>query len=542
MTLIKLKKQYVLYLCLLAIIISIVILASVPPISRDALTHHLYLPKLYLQARAIYEIVDIDFSYFPMNLDLLYLVPLAWGNDIIPKYIHFFFSLCTATIIFFHLNKRLTSIWALLAAILFLTIPVIVKLSIVAYVDLGLVFFSTASLFLVLQWAERENQILKLVGAGICCGLAIGTKYNGLISLLILSLLIPVLHQKRSHKETVSTVQCCGYSLLFVGVSFLVFSPWAIRNIVWTGNPFFPLFGGVFNTADTNVMGGMGPFVTRSLLYHENLFDVLLIPFRIFFEGRDNNPQFFDGVLNPCLLIFPFFAFVGKEDCKKIIIEKWALLTFALLYLLIAFFQRDLRVRYIGPIIPPLVILSICGMRNAILWCRAKDRGGSSLLFFTSIVIFASYYYNFNYIITQFKYIQPFSYLSGSVSRSDYITHYRPEYPLVTFANKHLMQSDQILGIFLGNRGYYFDIPVVFDMQKGESLLAEVVNNVDSLDDVKLKLKGLGLTHILIRDDMFLKWFPTFLSVEKFTLLNSYFRRETTVLKNINGHSLYKLN
>ena len=43
------------------------------PISRDALTHHLYLPRLYLQHGGIYEIPDLVFSYYPMNLDLLYI-------------------------------------------------------------------------------------------------------------------------------------------------------------------------------------------------------------------------------------------------------------------------------------------------------------------------------------------------------------------------------------------------------------------------------------------------------------------------------------
>ena len=68
-------------------------LASVPPTSRDALTHHLAVPKLYLQHGGIYEIPWLEFSYYPMNLDLLYMIPLAFGNDIIPKVFTFFF--CT---------------------------------------------------------------------------------------------------------------------------------------------------------------------------------------------------------------------------------------------------------------------------------------------------------------------------------------------------------------------------------------------------------------------------------------------------------------
>ncbi len=69
---------------LAVIVISIVILAYVPPVSRDALTHHLAIPKLYLKHGGIYEIPSVKFSYYPMNLDLLYMIPLYFGNDIIP--------------------------------------------------------------------------------------------------------------------------------------------------------------------------------------------------------------------------------------------------------------------------------------------------------------------------------------------------------------------------------------------------------------------------------------------------------------------------
>ena len=84
---------------LVLLVAATVILASVPPVDRDALTHHLFVPKLWLQHGGIYEIPEFPFSYFPMNLDLLYTIPLYFGNDIIPKYIHYLFALLTAWLI-----------------------------------------------------------------------------------------------------------------------------------------------------------------------------------------------------------------------------------------------------------------------------------------------------------------------------------------------------------------------------------------------------------------------------------------------------------
>lgn len=56
---------FVFLLILLAV--SIVILASVPPVSKDALTHRLAFPKLYLKYGGIYESQAMHFLYYPMN-------------------------------------------------------------------------------------------------------------------------------------------------------------------------------------------------------------------------------------------------------------------------------------------------------------------------------------------------------------------------------------------------------------------------------------------------------------------------------------------
>ena len=126
---------------MIALIGCILVLDWVPPISRDALTHHLAVPKLYVKHGGMYEIPALAFSYYPGNLDLMYAVPLFFGNDVIPKYIHFAFALLTAGLIFSYLKRRLDTVFALAGVIFFLSLPVIVRLSTTVYVDLGLVFF-----------------------------------------------------------------------------------------------------------------------------------------------------------------------------------------------------------------------------------------------------------------------------------------------------------------------------------------------------------------------------------------------------------------
>lgn len=171
------KKLFFIFLFLICfIVLCICILSFVPPISRDALVHHLTVPKLYIEAGKIIELPCMSYSYFPMNLDMLYLIPLYFGNDIIPKFIHFSFALFTSFLIYNYLKKRLDKNYAIFGAFLFLSIPIIIKLSITVYVDLGLLFFSAASLILLFEWVSSKFKLKYLVFSGVFCGHCNGNK------------------------------------------------------------------------------------------------------------------------------------------------------------------------------------------------------------------------------------------------------------------------------------------------------------------------------------------------------------------------------
>ena len=191
--------------------------------SRDALTHHLAVPKLYLQHGGMVELPHIGFSYFPMNLDLLYLIPLYYGNDILPKFIHFAFGLLTAGLLFSFLKKRLGTPYALIGSLMFLSTPVIVKLSITVYVDLGLVFFSTAALIYLVKWSEDDFSIRYLLFSAAFCGLALGTKYNGMVTFFLLTIFVPFIYLRFRHEQNRFQGKATGYAATLCADSALDF-------------------------------------------------------------------------------------------------------------------------------------------------------------------------------------------------------------------------------------------------------------------------------------------------------------------------------
>ncbi|MDI6688170.1 MAG: hypothetical protein QME06_08145, partial [Desulfobacterales bacterium] len=125
---------FLLYMTIFGFVITEVLLNLTPPISRDALIHHLAVPKLWLKHGGFYEIPWADYSYYPMNINLLYLICLYFKNDIIPKFIHFAFGLGTGLLVYCYLKNRLAKNWGLLGFLMFFSTPVIIRLSTTAYV------------------------------------------------------------------------------------------------------------------------------------------------------------------------------------------------------------------------------------------------------------------------------------------------------------------------------------------------------------------------------------------------------------------------
>jgi hypothetical protein len=542
-----------LIISLLILIISIIILSLVPPVSKDALVHHLAVPKLYLKHGGIHEIPFMEFSYYPMNLDLLYMIPLYFGNDIAPKFMHFAFAMLTACLIFYYLKRRTNSIYGLIGALFFLSIPIIVKLSITVYVDLGETFFSFAALIFVLEWPNSGFKSRFLIYSGIMCGLALGTKYNGLVTLVILTLFVPLLYSRHGIKNGPILVRPAAYGMTFLMVSLVVFSPWMIRNYYWKSNPVYPLYNELFHPQKyvSNHLGSgdkdeeeakmnTGIFTYRSIVYKENGWEIALLPIRIFFQGKDGDPQYFDGRLNPFLLILPIFAFFRmREDGLEIRREKKIMLAFSLLFFAVAFFSIALRMRYIAPIIPPLVILSVFGIKkifSIIGRFRTRFAGVAGKALITLVVI-CYLGLNASYIMGQYKYVDPLPFITGQVSRDEYISRYIPEYPALNYINDSLDSHAKLLFVFLGKRGYYCDREYVFDKE----MLKDLINASERPDDILIGLRDQEITHLLVNDRLFERWVKDNFGKDKQALVKQLFREDVKLLFYKNGFGVMSL-
>ncbi len=517
----KNRLALLLWFLIFGILIAQIVLGSLPPTARDELTHHLALPKLYAKAGRILEVPFALHSYYPMLLDMLYSPWVRWGWDSVPKQIHGLYGLLTGLLLYAHLGWRLSPIYGLLGFLVFISTPAVFRLGHWAYVDLGLTFYSTASLLCLLQWMEAKETKSWLLLAGLSAGFALATKPNGLLVFFLLVLLFSFALAREKESRFWRTAR---RALLFMLLALVPFSPWMMKTLLQTGNPLFPLFGG----ASEGGPEGLGIFGRRFFLYGETWLEIAALPLRVFFSGQDDKPQHFDGVLNPILILFLPWVFKGKW-----LGEKKIFLAFSLLYFLYGLFLVEMRIRYILPIVPPLVILLIYGIHNVYL------RIARPLWLFAIVIILLAL--NGFYAWKDFRANSPLGYLQGRESREAYLSRFLPEYPTIRYLNHNLPSSARVYFLFTGRRVYYCDCDYFYDSAENPWLLLRMIQRARNQDDIRVELQKKGLTHFLVREALIKRFLDNNLTSEQQKLWYSFAGQHLEGVFHSGGYSLYHI-
>jgi 4-amino-4-deoxy-L-arabinose transferase-like glycosyltransferase len=535
-----LLKKIIPYCSLFILIILVLLMCAVPPVSRDALTHHLAVPKLYIQNGAIIELPNIICSYYPQLLDLIYCIPMFFNNDILPKYIHFLFGLFSAFLIYIYVKKRISEFYGLLSVLLFLSLPVVLKLSITVYVDLGLIFFSFAALTALFKWRKTDYKIKWIIISAFFCGLALSTKYNGLITLCLLALLVPIIYLNKNRKREKSQLYALLYCFFFIFIALTIFSPWMAKNYFWTQNPVYPLYKNVFTSSSrdnyhNSEESSLNHFHIRKYVYNETFLQTLLVPVKIFFQGKDDIPKYFDGRLNPLLFFLPLiiaFNLVFKSSQNNVF-EKKIFFIFSLLYIVLVWLKADMRIRWVGPAIPPLVILSAYGLED--LFLRIKQQ--KFLIYIATILLIIVFSLNFIYLQKLFQRTDPLPYIFNKQPRVDYIQKFRPEFSTLNYANINLNKESKILAFFLGERRYYSENKIFFN----RDFLKQTIKQVKTEKEILIELKNNGFTDLIINYSKFNMWVDSEFTENEKKQLYLFFKEHTIKLFSKDDHGLYHL-
>jgi hypothetical protein len=214
----------------------IIILAAYPPIQFDELMYHLPLASGYAFAHSVIPLRQIRYWMLPQLGEISFTACITILDDVT---VHFFvLSLlvltCAAVLV---IGRRFFSPrTGVLGVALFVGSPLVIFVGTAAFVDMAVVCFTTLSAAtLLISQTDSWSGWPLLTGAFV--GFAAASKYDGLISLLVVASLTLVFSTQSARTRN---------GLLVVTAALAAMAPTYLRTYFVTGNPLSPFLGKLF--------------------------------------------------------------------------------------------------------------------------------------------------------------------------------------------------------------------------------------------------------------------------------------------------------
>lgn len=332
--------------------------ALAPPSGNDwdGLSYHLAAPKLYLQNQRVFFIPYDHHTNFPFTVEMLYTVGLAFASPGAARTFHTLMGVLCACGIALLWRRRVGQEMMALPALLFISAPLASWCGTVAYNDLGMALYVLLAAYAVVAWLDSDDRRW-LILAGICGGLALGTKMTAMIPVGLLMVWVLAFSGKRPLVERAKA------AVALLAPAVLVGAPWYIKSWVWTGNPVYPFFYSVF--------GGVNWSAEAARMYSEEqgMFGVgrslpalAMLPFTLTFR-----PDLFSrgvgvfGSPGPFVLAYvPLVLLSRPVDCRLV-----GLGLFSLAYVAV-WANLTQQSRYLVPILPFAALLAAWGVRGVL--------------------------------------------------------------------------------------------------------------------------------------------------------------------------------
>lgn len=235
--------------------------ALTPAIQSDELRYHLAAPETWLALGRIEYLPNQAFSNFPFLVEMLFMIALALQGAEGAHMIHLAFLESSAVLIALIAwslmretaprtpfrdedGTKARRTLAGMAGVAFATIPTAAILACWGFVDIAscAYFFAMAYVGALMLTSRRPPPpwLLGVMAAG-----AMGTKYSMIpLAIAVAVYFAPLLAWTRGAAALRTTL------LPALGIALLLVSPWLIRNVMWTGNPVYPLAYSVFGGDD----------------------------------------------------------------------------------------------------------------------------------------------------------------------------------------------------------------------------------------------------------------------------------------------------
>ena len=419
----------------IAIALPALVHALGPAWDYDGLMYHLVGPREMLAAGGFVRDSDNWYVNGPFLLEGIYGAGLVFGDEVFAKLLHLATGalLVLATLM---AGRRFVGErpgWVAMAILL--GVPTLPIWSAFAYIDMGWSVFEFLALFAVLLWVS-DHKPRWLVLAGLLSGFAAGSKYLGLAGLAVLGLAVVWHDRRRGWPGLVRDALALGLPAALVAL------PWYAKNLLWFGNPVYPLY-----------FGGPGWDAFRLHLYHaylnsygvgRGLLNFLLLPWNVFARheafGAVMNRIDVPGFLFPLVLLYPL---TRKRPLLTLL--GWILLGRWLVWA-----AGSQQLRFLLPVYPALAVLAAHVVSQAAGHPRLPKTAQLFLPSLAAGMLVLTLFYQ-AIVLTQFKPQLP---ILGLETRRSYLTRRSLDFAAARFVVEQLPTDTRVVQLGDG-RGFY---------------------------------------------------------------------------------------
>jgi hypothetical protein len=466
------------------------LLSLVPVMAWDSDTYHLTLPKLYA-AHGGFRLIPFNvYSNWPLNIELLFGLALQLKDWILANQVEFLFGVATVLAIYRFASQRDDRYAGLLAAVLFISNPIVLFEFWVAYVDTAFAFFFFMGFWLLERYAEAPRQGRTwLLMAGICAGILSGIKLTGPTAAGCLGLLCLLLTRKSMTWGHSLRNLLCYFAL----PCLVMAAPWWIKSWYYTGNPFYPFLYEVFGGPHwSDELAAQFRHWHRSIGMGRGLADYLLLPVRVILLGEPGYARF-DGSINRLWIFWLPVAILGAR--RNPLVRHALIVSF----LYFAFWAASSQqMRFLIPILPLLAVataLTIADLLRRVPPGRTQRAiaAGVSLVAVCSLGVLVEFLPAvFSVTGVAIQHGQP----AGAQSPEKAPATPGAVRPVLSFINKNLPPDARIM--FLNtNHGFFCEREYIADSFFEASQMGALLRQDRTPDALMAQFDSLGITHIL---------------------------------------------
>jgi hypothetical protein len=278
----------------------------------DGIAYHLLGPKVWLRDGMVRPVMDNFNTAYPSTAEMVFSALMAFGGQRAPGFsavLTFSFLLLIAGSLGQRCGLDAAGAWWIAALIA--AMPAVYEGGSGGFVDVIYATFVLSAARVGFD-AERRSHYAVF---GLFCGLAVATKYTGLLATPALLLIAAWPRRNVSGAALSEAVQRV---LLAAGVAFAVASPFYLRNWIVLGSPVYPppaSVAGILHVKYLSV-GAIRDFyaynIRRGLMHGRSLAALLLLPFRLTYHTADFNGA--GGIGLAPLALGPFGVIAAWRD------------------------------------------------------------------------------------------------------------------------------------------------------------------------------------------------------------------------------------